>query len=96
MVLTNALASQRGELTRLRLARGSNDLVDVEVPAGYLPDPVAFPNGDPMNVGLAYSQFATAIREDRAPVPGFEEAVDLHELLDTIVESSESKSEALR
>lgn len=96
MILTNALASQRGDLTRLRIARGSNELVDLPVPAAYLPDPHGFPGGDPMNVGLAYSEFATAIREQRAPVPGFEHAVDLHGLLDTIVDSSESRTEVRR
>jgi predicted dehydrogenase len=96
MVLTNALASQRGELTRLRMARGSNDLVDVPVPAAYLPEADGFPHGDPMNVGLAYSEFAAAIREQRDPVPDFAEAVDLHELLDTILASDANRSEAHR
>ncbi len=96
IVLTNGLASQRGDLTRIRVASGSNDLVEVAVPAEYLPSAEEYPDGDPMNVGLAYSEFARAVRAGRAPVPDFHEAVDLHALLDTIRESSDLAREVER
>lgn len=94
IVLRNGLASQRGALTQIWVASGSNELVEHAVPSSYLPDPELYPSGDPMNVGLAYSEFATAIREQRAPEPGFDAAVDLHRLLDAIRQSSDTASEA--
>ena len=89
MVLTNGVSPQRGQLTRIRLAVGTNELVDVPIPLDYLPLSAYYPAGDPLNVGLAYSAFAAAIREDRAPDPGFEVGVRLHRFLDTIVASSD-------
>jgi predicted dehydrogenase len=93
LVVTGSVSSQRGETLRLRGARGTNELTDLEVPDRLVFVPPEFPRGDPFNVGQMYSLFAEAIRSGQSRVPTFDTAVDLHRLLDAITRSSAAACE---
>jgi len=91
LVVTGKVSSQRGPTLRLQGARKSNELRDLQVPAGYARVPVGFPAGDPYNVGQMYAMFADTIRSGKlaAGMPTFDTAVSLHRLLDIIQRSSD-------
>jgi predicted dehydrogenase len=91
--VSGSVSSQRGETLRLRGARGTNTLADLEVPAHYLFVPSDFPRGDPFNVGQMYSLFAEAIRTGENRAPTFDTAVGLHHFLDAVSESSNAARE---
>jgi predicted dehydrogenase len=94
IVVTNSVSPQRGEASRLQIARGSNELADVEIPDRFNYLTPEFPEGDPFNVGQLYHQFAAAIRTGENHGPSFDTAVSLHRLLDAVRSSSESGREA--
>jgi predicted dehydrogenase len=93
LVVTGSVSSQRGETLRLRGARGTNQLTDLQVPDRFIVVPHDFPRGDPFNVGQMYTLFAEAIRSGKSNAPTFETAVGLHRFLDAITESSVSARE---
>jgi predicted dehydrogenase len=93
IVVTNSVSPQRGEASRLQMARDSNELADVEIPDRFNYLTPQFPEGDPFNVGQLYHQFAAAIRTGENHGPSFETAVSLHRLLDAVRSSSESGRE---
>ena len=62
LVITGRVSPQRGETLRLRGARGTNELADLEVPDRFVFVPTDFPRGDPFNVGQMYGRFAESIR----------------------------------
>jgi predicted dehydrogenase len=89
LVVTGNVSSQRGETLRLRGARGTNELADLELPERFFAVPTDFPRGDPFNVGQMYSLFAESIRAGESVAPTFETAVGLHRFLDAVRQSSE-------
>ena len=78
------------EVVRLRGARvGDSGLQDLPVPAEYVKAPAGTPEKEPWNVAEMYVRFAGAIRNGTGCEPDFNTAVDLHRLVDAIVESSD-------
>jgi predicted dehydrogenase len=92
LTITGSISSQRGEALRLRGAQGTQQLRDLEVPGHFAHVPADFPKGDPYNVGQMYALFAQAVRTGKAParLPTFDTAVELHRLIDTIRQASDS------
>ena len=88
LVTTGSVSSQRGEMLRVRGARRSNELQDLDIPERFVYVPPDFPRGDPFNVGQLYALFAEAIRTRQNSLPTFDVAVDLHRFLDTINQAS--------
>jgi predicted dehydrogenase len=73
----------------LQGAQGSNKLADLEVPARYTCVLEGMPRGEPFNVGQMYYRFGEAIRSGVPCEPNFDTAVELHQFIDNIRESSE-------
>ena len=90
LIVTGNISSQRGEMLRVQGAQGSQELKDLAVPERFVHVPPEFPRGDPFNVGQMYALFADAIRTGKNRLPTFETAVDLHSLLDTVKQSSDT------
>ena len=90
LIVTGNISSQRGEMLRVQGAQGSQELKDLAVPERFVYVPPEFPRGDPFNVGQMYALFADAIRTGKNRLPTFETAVDLHSLLDTVKQSSDT------
>ena len=93
LVTTGSVSSQRGEMLRVRGARRSNELHDLDIPERFVYVPSDFPRGDPFNVGQLYALFAEAIRTGHSSLPTFDVAVDLHRFIDTINQASEEGRE---
>lgn len=72
----------------LRGTQAGNQLQDLEVPARFTYVPEGMPRGEPYNVGQMYSVFGQAIRSGRGCESNFDTAVELHQLIDKIRESS--------
>jgi len=78
------------EVVRLKgVKAGGSGLQDLPVPSEYIKAPAETPAREPWNVGEMYVRFADAIRNGTDCEPDFNTAVDLHRLVDAIVESSE-------
>jgi len=95
LVTTGSVSSQRGEMLRVQGAQGSQELMDLTIPNRFVYVPDDFPKGDPFNVGQMYALFADAIRTGQNRLPTFDDAVDLHRLLDTIKRASDTGQEQL-
>src|SRR3569833_3699164 len=91
--VTGSVSSQRGETLRLRGAKGTNELADLDLPDRYFFVPQDFPRGDPFNVGQMYTLFAERIRGAESIAPTFDTAVGLHRFLDAVRQSSDSGCE---
>ena len=75
-------------------ATGGDKLETLTVPPALTVAPPGTPAGEPFNVGQMYALFARAIRGEReGRLPGFGTAVELHRLVDTTKESSDSGRE---
>ena len=79
---------------RLRGAKGSNTLEELEVPARFSYVLEGMPQGSPYNVGQMYYQFGQAIRSGESCQPNFDTAVELHRFIDNIREASDQGREA--
>ena len=93
LVTAGSVSSQRGEMLRVRGARGSHELRDLDIPIRFIYVPSGFPDGDPFNVGQMYALFADAIRTGQSRVPTFDVAVDLHRFIDTLRRASDTGRE---
>ena len=93
MVTTGSVSSQRGEMLRVQGARGNHELSDMAIPERFVYVPADFPRGDPSNIGQLYALSAEAIRTGQSRLPTFDTAVDLHRLIDTIKQASDSGRE---
>ena len=93
LVTTGSVSSQRGETLRVQGARGSHELLDLDIPERFVYVPPDFPRGDPFNIGQMYALFAEAIRAGQNRTPTFDDAVDLHRFIDTIKQASDSGRE---
>ena len=87
------LRVERGEMLRLRGARRSHELRDLEIPDRFAYVPADFPRGDPFNVGQMYALFAEAIHTGQSRIPSFDTAVELHRFLDTMQQASDTGRE---
>ena len=79
------------QITPIKLvgAQGSEPLVELEVPNHLRFVPPTVPFGPPQNVGHAYVRMAEAIQQGKQFAPSFEDAVRMHNLLETIHKSSD-------
>jgi predicted dehydrogenase len=93
LVATGSVSSQRGEMLRVQGAQRSHELTDLSIPERFVYVPDDFPRGDPFNVGQMYTLFAEAIRSGQSRLPTFDTAVDLHRLVDTIKQASDTGRE---
>ena len=93
LVTTGSVSSQRGEMLRVRGARGSHELQDQDIPERFVYAPSDFPCGDPFNIGQMYTLFAEAVRTGHNRAPTFDVAVDLHRFIDIIKQASDTGRE---
>lgn len=70
-------------------AQGSEPLSELPVPERLRFVPEAVPFGPPQNVGQAYVRMAEAIHEGKPFAPNFDDALEVHKLLDVIQQSSD-------
>lgn len=70
-------------------AQGSEPLSELPVPERLRFVPEAVPYGPPQNVGQAYVRMAEAIHEGKPFAPNFDDALEVHKLLDVIQQSSD-------
>lgn len=92
LVATSNESPQLGAVA-LQGAQRGNTLAPLAVPARFTVAPPGTPAGEPTNVGQMYALFARAIRgatgDDRAGLPDFQTAVELHRLLDGVRQASD-------
>ncbi|WP_411965033.1 Gfo/Idh/MocA family protein [Haloferax sp. YSMS24] len=86
-----ATAEGLPQITPIKLvgAQGDEPLVELPVPERLRVVPESVPFGPPQNVGQAYVRMAAAIQEGKAFAPSFEDALEVHRLLDAIQQSSD-------
>ena len=72
---------------------GQLECGDLTIPERFVYVPDDFPKGDPFNVGQMYALFADAIRTGENRLPTFDDAVTLHQFLDTIKLASDTGRE---
>jgi predicted dehydrogenase len=77
----------------VRGAKGGNTLAPMPVPAGFTFATPGTPSDEALNVGQMYTLFAQAIRGGESRQPTFENAVDLHHLVDAIKQASDTGRE---
>jgi len=79
------------QITPVKLlgAQGNESLSEMPVPDRLRFVPKAVPFGPPQNVGQAYVRMAEAIREGKQFSPSFENALQVHKLLEMIQHSSD-------
>jgi predicted dehydrogenase len=86
------IASTQGlpQITPITLvgAQGNNPLIELQVPERLRFVPEAVPFGPPQNVGQAYVRMAEAIHEGKPFAPNFDDALEVHKLLEVIQRSS--------
>jgi predicted dehydrogenase len=87
------IASTQGlpQITPITLVggQGNEPLSELPVPERLRFVPKAVPFGPPQNVGQAYVRMAEAIREGKRFDPNFEDALEVHNLLEAIQHSSD-------
>ena len=74
-------------------AKGGNTLAPVPVPERFTLTASGTPSGEALNVGQMYTVFARAIRGGESNQPTFENAVELHRLVDAIKQASDNGRE---
>ncbi|KPK09637.1 MAG: hypothetical protein AMJ56_10320 [Anaerolineae bacterium SG8_19] len=70
-------------------SQGNDPLSELPVPEHLRFVPKAVPFGPPQNVGQAYVRMAEAIREGKHFAPNFDDALKVHQLLDSVQRSSD-------
>ncbi|HIF71899.1 MAG TPA: Gfo/Idh/MocA family oxidoreductase [Dehalococcoidia bacterium] len=78
---------------KLEGAQGSDDLVEIDIPAHHTFVSEETPKGAPFNVGQMYDQFGKGILGEESSYPDFDTAVELHILIDAIRKSSDENRE---
>ena len=86
-----ATAQGLPQITPIELvgAQGDEPLVELPVPERLRVVPASVPFGPPQNVAQAYVRMAEAIREGTPFAPSFQDALEVHRLLDAIQRSSD-------
>jgi predicted dehydrogenase len=74
-------------------AKGDNTLAPIPVPERFTFAAPGTPSGEAINVGQMYTLLARAIRNGESRQPTFETAVDLHRLVDSIKQASNTGRE---
>ena len=79
------------QITPIKLlgAQDSDPLVELEIPERLRFVPAAVPFGPPQNIGQAYVRMAEAIHAGNQFRPSFDDALELHMLLEAIQRSSD-------
>lgn len=88
LVATSEDSPQLKEVS-LQGAQGSHQMADITVPARYTSVLEGMPRGEPFNVGQMYYRFGDAIRSGTTCEPNFDTAVDLHQFIDNIRQSTD-------
>lgn len=70
-------------------AQGDAPLAELPVPERLRIVPATVPEGPPQNIGQLYIRMAEAIHEGKQFNPGFEDALEVHKLLEAIQRSSD-------
>lgn len=78
---------------KLEGSQGTDQLVEIDIPARHTFVSEETPKGPPFNVGQMYNQFGKGIQGEVSSYPDFDTAVELHILLDAIRQSSEENRE---
>ena len=73
----------------LECAQGDEPLAPLPIPERLRIGPPALPSGPASNIARAYARLAEAIADGKRFEPGFEHALELHELLDALERSSD-------
>ncbi len=76
-------------------ARGNNTLTELAPPARLFRFHAGNPQENAYNIGQMYCAFADAIRTGRATHPTFDTAVELHRLVDAVVQASDTGREVV-
>ena len=74
----------------LRGARGTDPLAPLDVPVSE-PDGLAVPPGPGHNIARSYARMAAAIHDGAPAEPGFDHAVGVHRLLDSVRTASDER-----
>jgi predicted dehydrogenase len=74
----------------VRGTKAGKQLEILPIPESYRWVPTAMPAGLPLNVGQLFVRMAEGIREGKAISPNFNDAVELHQLLDAIQKASDT------
>lgn len=89
------IASTKGlpQITPVTLlgAQGNEPLVELPIPERLRITPATVPGGPAQNVGQAYIRMAEAIREGKPFSPNFDNALEVHKLLEQVKYSSEEE-----
>lgn len=78
---------------KLEGAQGTDDLIEIDIPAHHTYVSEETPKGPPFNVGQMYDQFGKGIQGKDSSYPDFDTAVELHVLIDAIRQSSDEGRE---
>ena len=92
LLISGAEPPNDGSL-RVGGVKGANGLEDLDVPGKYRFAPAGMPGGSVFNVGQMYQQFGQAILSGNDCQPDFNTAVELHRLIDSIQEASDTGQE---
>lgn len=74
----------------LRGSQGGKPLTDLQIPDSYRWVPPAVPAGPAFNMAQLFKRMADGINDGNPAAPGFDRAITLHRLLDTIQRASDS------
>jgi predicted dehydrogenase len=74
-------------------AQRGNTLAPIPVPERFTVTAPGTPSGEALNVGQMYALFSRAIRNGQSHQPSFATAVDLHRLVDSIKQASDTGRE---
>ena len=77
----------------VRGVRGAHALEDLDIPGKYRFAPERMPEGSVYNVGQMYHRFGQAILSGTACQPDFNTAAELHRLIDSIQQASDTGQE---
>jgi predicted dehydrogenase len=89
LLITGSMTVQMADLS-LHRTRHGGAMEKLDVPVRYRWAPPDSPAGQPFNVAQLYVKLAEAIDSGRAAQPNFATAVEMHRLLDTIQQASDS------
>lgn len=92
IVLTAPASIQFGHHKLQSAGRDDDELHELLIPDSYYREPKSLKDDTGMvqNVGYAYNKFAEDIREGTSKIPGFKDAVKLHQLLDSIEKAAQT------
>ncbi|MBM3943101.1 MAG: Gfo/Idh/MocA family oxidoreductase [SAR202 cluster bacterium] len=93
LVATSEDSPQLKEVRLQGAQAGERRLKDLPAPDRHVYVLEGMPKGEPYNVGQMYYKFAQAIRSGKSDLPDFDLAVNLHQFLDGVRQSSDQGRE---